>query len=235
MRNILKIVKREIFSMITTSGTYVVAGLFLLLTGWYFSSSLLVRNRADLDSVFSIIPFLFMFFIPAITMKLIAEEKKNGIMEQMLTFPVSDVQYVIGKFLSAFIFIAALLLFTLFYYITIEIIGEPDTGKIIASYISALFLGGALISIGLFASSQSSDQITSYIVSFSIIFVLYLADKVVNVIPFEIQNVVLYLGTDTHYRNMLRGVIDSRDIVYFISIILLFLFLTARNLEKRKW
>ena len=235
MKNILTIVKREIYSMITTKVSYVVSGIFLLLVGWYFSKSMLIRNRADLDSVFSVIPFLFLFFIPAITMKSIAEEKKNGIMEQMLTFPVTDIQYILGKFLSAFIFLCMLLASTLFFYLSIEILGEPDIGKIISSYISAMFLGGALISIGLFASSQSSDLVTSYIVSFSIMFMLYLADKVVHLMHFEIQNFVLYMSTDYHYRNMLRGIIDSRDIVYFISLMILFLFLTARNLEKRKW
>lgn len=221
--------------MATTSASYVVSAIFLLITGWYFSTGLISTDRADLNSLFYILPVLFLFFIPAVTMRAIAEEKKNGMIEQILTFPVSDFQYVIGKYLSIVVMFCLLMGCTTFYCFSIEVLGDPDRGKMAASYFSVFLLGCMLISIGVFASSATKDQVTSYIISFSAMFGLYISDKVLHFIPIEFQRAVLFIGSDYHYRNMLRGVIDSRDVIYFLTLILFFLYLSLANLERRKW
>ena len=235
MKNIINIVKRELYSYFISPLAYVVMGLFLLITGWFFSSTLFLVNEASLSRFFAPLQVIFLFFIPAITMRLIAEERKNGMFEQMLTMPISDWEYILGKFFSALLFLLITLAFTSFYWITVTILGNPDHGVILSSYLSALFLGGVLISIGLFASSLSSDQVVAFIVAFFISFVLYLSDKVVMLLPVWLQKIVYFVATGPHYNNMLRGVIDSRDVLYFFSMIVFFLFLSLRRLDQRKW
>jgi ABC-2 type transport system permease protein len=235
VKNVINIVKRELYSYFISPLAYVVMGLFLLITGWFFSSTLFLIGEASLERFFGPLQVIFLFFIPAITMRLIAEERKNGMFEQILTMPITDVEYIIGKFLSALLFLLIALSFTSFYWITISVLGNPDHGVIITGYLSALFLGALHIAIGIFASSLSLDQVVAFIIAFFISFVLYLADKVVMLLPVWLQKVVYFLGTGPHYNNMLRGVIDSRDVLYFLTMIIFFLFLALRRLDQRKW
>jgi ABC-2 type transport system permease protein len=235
VKNVINIVKRELYSYFISPLAYVVMGLFLLITGWFFSSTLFLVNEASLSRFFAPLQVIFLFFIPAITMRLIAEEKKNGMFEQMLTMPISDWEYILGKFFSALLFLLITLAFTGFYWITVSVLGNPDHGVIISSYLSALFLGGLLIAIGLFASALSSDQVVAFIVAFFLSFVLYLSDKVVMLLPVWLQKIMYFIATGPHYNNMLRGVIDSRDVLYFFSMIVFFLFLALRRLDQRKW
>lgn len=235
MSNILVLTRRELKSYFSSPVAYIVITLFLLLSGWFFSAALFLANTADLRGLFSGIRLILLFFVPAISMRLVAEEKRSGTIEILSTMPLKDWQLVLGKFLPSFILIAVTILLTLVHYFTLLLIGGPDFGASFGGYLGTLFMAGAYLSIGLFTSSMTKNQIVAFITSFVIIFVLFLLDKVVIFVPSFMATFLEFLSTDYHYENIARGVIDSRDVIYFLSLTFFFLFLTVKSLEMRKW
>lgn len=235
MRNVLPIFRRDMFAYFYSPVAYIVISVFLILTGWFFTSEMFLSNESSLRSVFGIIPFIFIFFIPAVTMRLLSEERKSGTIELLVTMPVSDIEIVLGKYFAGLGFLIVALLFTLPYALTIMILGEPDTGMLFTGYIGLVLMGAAYVSIGIFASTVSKNQVVAFIISFAIIFVLWLINKFLMFVPPPLVPLLQYLSIDYHYENIGRGVIDSRDIAYYLSLIIFMLSLSKLSLESRKW
>ena len=228
--------QKELRSFFNSAVAYVILTLFLLIAGWFFTSSLFLVNQADLRDVFSvIIPLIYLFFIPAITMRVIAEEKKSGTIELLVTMPVRDVEIVLGKYLATLILLATALALTFAYPLTISILGNPDGGALIGGYCGLLLMGAAYLAMGIFTSGLTPNQIVAFITGFALIFVFYMLDKVIVFFPGAVASILEYASVTYHFDNLARGVIDTRDLVYYGTVIVLFLFLAVRSLEARKW
>lgn len=235
LQNILPIFRRELRSYFNSPVAYVVIVVFLAIIGWFFTSNLFLMNTASMRVVFELVPLVFLFFVPAITMRLLAEEKKSGTLELLTTKPVTDGEIVIAKFLAAWTLLAAALVPTLLYVITMLSLGSIDLGPVLAGYLGLLLMGGAYIAIGIFASSLTENQIIAFITSFLIVLALFLMDKVLMYVPEGLASTLEFLAVDYHFSNIARGVIDSRDIIYFASLLGFSLLLATVSLERRKW
>ena len=235
LSNIGPIYRREIRSYFNSPVAYVVIVVFLAIVGWYFSNNLFLMNTASMRIVFELVPLVFLFFVPAVTMRLLAEEKKSGTLELLTTKPVRDVEIVLGKFLAAWTLLAATLAPTLVYMVTLMFLGTPDLGPVVTGYLGLMLTGGVYIAIGLFASSLTENQIVAFLIGVIIILAFFLADKVLLYMPGAIAPTVEYLGIDYHFSNIARGVIDSRDIIYFGSVLGFALMTATASLERRKW
>jgi ABC-2 type transport system permease protein len=233
MSNVLPIFRKELRAYFTSPVAYIVITVFLLICGWFFATSLFVVGQATLRNVFQIIPFVLTFFVPAITMRLVSEEKKTGTFELLATMPVTDGEIILGKYLAALALLAASIAFTLTYAITIGALGDTDGGVLAAGYIGLLLLGAGYVAIGILASSLTENQIVAFIISFLVIFALSLVDKVLLFVPSALASVFEYLSAEYHFNNIARGVLDSRDLVYYASLIVLGLYFSARALQRR--
>lgn len=242
----LSIFKKEINTFFSSLIGYIVIGVFLVLMGlvmWVFPDySVLDGNYANLDTLFGIAPMIFMFLIPAVTMRTFAEEKQAGTIELLVTRPITDWQIVGGKFLACFALVAFALVPTVLYYFTVYQLGAPqgnlDSGGIIGSYIGLLFLAGAFVAIGVFASSLTNNQIIAFVLATFLSFFVYLAfDYLSRLLVFfgKTDDIVQSIGIAYHYNSVSRGVLDSRDVIYFLSVIALFLAATVLSLGRRKW
>jgi ABC-2 type transport system permease protein len=235
MTKVLPIFRREMSAYFFSPTAYIVISVFLIFTGWFFTSQLFLADDSSLRSVFATIPFIFIFFAPAITMRLISEERKSGTIELLVTMPLSDIDIVVGKYLAGLGLLAVALLFTFPYALTILFLGKPDLGMMITGYLGLILMGASYIAVGVFASTVSKNQVVSFIIAFMIIFFLFLLDKFLVVMPAYLVPVLQYLSIDYHYENFGRGVIDSRDIVYYLSLIVFMLSLAKLSVESRKW
>lgn len=235
MQNVKTIYQKELRSYFNSPIAYIVIIVFLIIVGYFFTSSLFQNNLASLRSMFDIIPFIFLFFIPAITMRLFSEEKKQGTIELLLTKPITDYELVIGKFLAAFMLTLVTLLPTLLYFLVVVLLGRIDMGTVIGGYLGLIFTAGVYIGIGLFASSLTENQVVAFIVSFVAIFALFMIGKVLMQLSPALVSAIEYLSTDYHFTNISRGVIDSRNLIYYFSMIFFTIFLTKVSLESRKW
>jgi ABC-2 type transport system permease protein len=229
------IFRKELRSYFNSAVAYVVIVVFLAIVGWVYVSSMFLVNVASLRMMFELVPLVFLFVIPAITMRLLAEEKKAGTIELLSTKPIHDWEIVLGKFFAAWVLVGLALLPTLIYYITIASLGDIDNGPVIGGYIGLMLTAGVYVGIGLLASSLTENQIIAFIIGLLLMLVLFLMDKMLIFVPEFMTNIIEYLGIDYHYSNIARGVIDSRDIVYFISILGFSLYLSVVSLERRKW
>jgi ABC-2 type transport system permease protein len=240
------LLKKEISSFLSSLIGYIVIIVFLLaisLYMWVFpgESNILESGYSNIDTLFVIAPWVFMFLIPAITMRSFADEKKSGTIELLLTYPITDMQIILAKYLAGFILVVFSLLPTLLFYFTVHMLGNPpgniDTGGMWGSYIGLLFLASGFVAIGIFSSSLTDNQIVAFIISLFISFLAYLGfESLSSLFAFGgIDNLILELGINTHYVSLSRGVIDSRDVLYFLSLITIFLLMTRTVLESRKW
>ncbi len=235
MKNILTIYRKELRSYFNSPVAYIVIVVFLIITGWFFTSNLFIGGTITMRNVFDIIPFIFLFFIPAISMRSFSEEKKTGTIELLLTKPITDGDIVVGKFLAALTLTSIALAFTFIYVISLTFLGKVDTGSIIGAYIGLILMSGVYIGIGIFASSLTENQVVAFIISFLIVFGLFLLNKILIFLPTALASVLEYISIDYHFNNIARGVIDSRDIIYYLSGIIIFLLLTKTSLESRRW
>lgn len=238
MNQIWTIAKRELNSFFDSLLAYIMLIAFLGFTGFFTWISgrgdIFFRGEASMDAFFGVAYWTLFFFIPALTMRLIAEEKNTGTIELILTKPVTDWQFVAGKFLSIFALIAISLALTLPYYITIASIGPIDHGAVWTGYLGTLLMSAAYISIGIFASSLSSNQIVSFLLSLLIgIFFHLLFGMIAQNFSGTTGNIINWFSISTHYQSIIRGVIDSKDIIFFCSIIFLGLFGAETVLMKR--
>jgi ABC-2 type transport system permease protein len=237
MNKVWIITKRELRSFFDSLMAYILIVLFLGFSGfftWLFGSDVFLVNQASLQSFFGISFWTLFFFIPAITMGLLAEERKSGTLELLVTKPVSDWQIITGKFLAAFLLICIALALTLPYYITVASIGKIDHGAVWMGYLGLLFMSAAYISIGLFASSITTNQIVAFLIALFIgIFFHLLFGLLASGSGGWFSGLFGYLSLSTHYESMARGVIDSKDVLYFLSIVFTGLICTELALSRR--
>lgn len=238
--------QKEIKDFFSSLTGYAVIIVFLLLNSlfmWVFPGQMNVLDGgySHLNSLFSLAPWVFMFLVPAITMRMISEEKRSGTLELLFTRPLTEFQIVIAKFLAAWLLVIIAILPTLIFYLSVYLLGSPvgniDTGGTWGSYIGLIFLGGIYAALGLFASSMTENQIASFIIAVLFVFLFYIGFGFLaslgktGVASLFIEK----LGIDFHYQSISRGVVDSRDLLYFLSTIFLFLYFTKTILVTRKW
>ena len=241
----LTILKKEIRSFLSSLIAYVVMIAFLIAIGLFMwvlpDYNVLDLGYANLDTLFDMAPWVFIFLISAITMRSFSEEKKTGTIEILTTKPLSDLQIILGKYFASVVLVLFVLLPTLLYYYTIYQLGVPkgnlDSGAILGSYIGLFFLASAFAAIGIFSSAVSDNQIVSFILSmflcycFYNVFDLFADFKLLG----SYDSIVASLGINSHYQSISRGVIDSRDVLYFVSLILAFVWATKMVFGSRKW
>ncbi len=227
----ITIMKREVRAYFTSPIAYIVTGLYLLASGFLFFNTFFLEKRADLRGFFGILPLTLSFFIPALTMRIMAEEKRSGSFETLLTLPVTEFQIVLGKFLASFISGLSMIAPTLFYALTCFLFGKPDFAPILGGYIGAAFLTAAFSSIGLFASSVTKNQIIAFSLAFSICIVLTLISNFLIFMPPLVVNLMNYISAYSHFESISRGIIDTRDIIYFITLTALFFVLSIRAVK----
>lgn len=218
------IMKRELRSYFVSPIAYIVITIYLAITGWFFFSTFFLAGRADMRSFFSLMPVIFSFTIPAITMRLFSEEYSTGSYEMLKTQPLTTIDIVAGKFLASLLFVVIMLAPTLIYAFTVSTLGSMDWGPVIGGYLGAVLLAGAYSAIGVFASSLTRNQIVAFIISAAVCMFLSLINQVAWVIPPVIGNILSDIGTSYHFSNISRGIIDSRDLLYFASVIFLALY-----------
>ncbi|AUC77844.1 gliding motility-associated ABC transporter permease subunit GldF [Olleya sp. Bg11-27] len=236
----LAILKKEINSFFASPIGYLVITIFLVLNGlflWVFKGefNILDNGFADLSSFFLLAPWILIFLIPAVTMRSFSDEKKQGTLELLLTKPISTLQLVLGKYFGAFVLILIALLPTVLYVYTIYQLGNPignlDFGSTLGSYFGLLFLVAAYTAIGVFASTLSDNQIVAFIVAVFLCLFFYIGfEGIADVVS---NNMIENLGMNAHFKSMSRGVLDTRDIIYFLSLTTLFIMLTKFNIKKQ--
>lgn len=237
---------KEISSFLNSLIGYIVIIVFLLINSlflWVFPTEFNIPEfgYASMESLFLMAPFVFLFLIPAITMRMFSEEKKSGTIEILLTQPLSDLQIIMAKFFAGVSLVVISVLPTLVFLITIYIFGFPagnvDMGGTWGSYIGLLFLGAAFVSIGLFASSITDNQIVAFILAIVITAFSYLGFEIIYSLDLfgPVDLFIKSLGISSHYASLSRGVIDTRDLIYFFSFAAVFIMLTKISLESRKW
>jgi ABC-2 type transport system permease protein len=234
MRQVSHIFQKEFKAYFVSPIAYIVIAIFLLVTGWFFFTPFFLFNQANLRSFFALLPIVFSFVVPAVTMRLFSEELNVGSYEILLTMPVTIVDIVLGKFLASMVFVAAMLLPTLAYPITVSLLGQLDWGPIAGGYMGAVLLGGAFSAIGLFASSLTRNQIIAFITGMAICFGLTLIDKMLFFLPPSLVGILGYLGADFHFQNISRGIVDSRDILYFLSVCFVGLYGTHVAMQEKR-
>lgn len=240
------IIKKELNSFLSSLSGYMVILVFLILNGlflWIFPGSfnLLDSGYAGLDGLFFLAPWVFLFLIPALTMRLFSDEIKIGTIELLLTKPITEFKLVLGKYIAGIILCLIALAPTLIYLFSIYALGQPkgnlDWGATIGSYIGLIFLAGVYVSIGLFASSLTESQILSFISALFICFFFFIGfEQIASLLSYTgMELSIEKLGVNYHYNAISRGVIDTRDILYFIGVILIFIFASTISIKSRKW
>jgi len=240
------LLRKEISSFLSSLIGYAVIIVFLLINGlflWVFplEFNILDYGFSSIENLFMLAPWVFLFLIPAITMRTFAEEQKSGTMELLLTKPLNDLEIILAKYLAGVVLVLFSLLPTLIYYYTVNKLGLPpgniDHGATLGSYIGLLFLGAGFVAIGVFASAISNNQIVSFLIAvFLCGFAFTGFEFIYNLSIFgSVGLFIRQLGINAHYTSISRGVVDSRDVLYFISLIAFFLMLTRLRLESRKW
>jgi ABC-2 type transport system permease protein len=242
----LTLFKREIRNFLSSLIGYIVITVFLVLNGLFLwvlqlDFNILENGYANMDGLFMLAPFVFLFLIPAITMRSFAEEKRSGTIEMLMTKPLSDLQIILAKYFAGLVLVLFSLLPTLIYYATVYYLGSPmgnlDVGGTWGSYIGLLFLAATFVAIGLYASTLTSNQIISFIIALFLCGFFYIGFEMIYTLDIfgGLSLFIQQLGISDHYASISRGVVDSRDILYFLSIIAIFILLSKISLESRKW
>jgi ABC-2 type transport system permease protein len=235
MRNTWAIARRELASYFVSPVAYVVGALFLLISGFLFAVILGQSNEANMRGIFGNFAVIFLFIVPALTMRLLAEEQRTGTLELLLTAPVRDYELVLGKFLGVFLLLLILLAATLVYPAILVVADNPDRGPILAGYLGVVLAGAAFLAIGLFASSLTQNQIIAALLAFAILLLFWLADALGNFTAGRVGDFFRFLSLTRHFDEFPRGVIDTRHIIYFLSVIAAALFFTVQSVQARRW
>ncbi len=236
MRNLKAIYIKEMKYYFNSPMAYIFLVIFSVINGYFFTRTFFLFNQSDMRSLFNIIPLVYIFFIPAVTMGLIAREKNMGTMEVVSTLPLKNLDFVVGKFLAAISLIIIGLLITLIHFFTLTQVGTNiDYGAVFTGYLGLALAGAVYSSVGTFASSVTDNQVVAFIIGIFIVIIFFLMDKMLMFVPASLTGLIQFLSVDYHLSNISRGVIDSRNIIYFSSVVGFFLFITIRVLEIRKW
>lgn len=231
------IFKKEFASYFSSPIAYFYLTVYLGLTNWLFFKTYFIGGQATMRGYFGLLPVLFLFFVPAVSMRLWAEEKKSGTIELLFTLPLKVSEVVLGKFLAAYAFLCVSFLLSISVPISVGLSGNPEWGPIIGGYAGAVLMGGAYLAIGMFVSNLTENQIIAFIGGVVVTFAFYIIGSpfVTFSLPSFMVPLFYTLGLANHYESVSRGVIDSRDIIYYCSVIGVFLFLNAYTIETRKW
>jgi ABC-2 type transport system permease protein len=257
IRAVSLILNRELRAYFNSPIAYVVITMFLIITGYFFYNliatfsvisfqaqanpmmarqyNLLNINETVVRPLFGNISIIMLLMTPLLTMRLLAEERKAGTMELLLTYPVRDIEVVMGKFLACFMVFLAMICSTLLYPGLLLVLGEPEVMPIITGYTGLILLGAAFIALGLFTSSLTENQIIAASMAFGILFVFWLMSYSVNLVSPGLGQVVSYIAITEHLESLAKGVVDTEDIIYYVLFVALFLFLTLRSLESKRW
>ncbi len=235
MRNTTTIALREFKSYLASPMAYVVTGVFLVLTGFFFQSSPTTYSRTSIDGFLGTGSILLLLLASVLTMRLLAEERKMGTLELLLTAPVRDSEVIAGKFLGSLGILTAMLALTLYYPILLMWFGDPDWGPIATGYLGLFLLGCTSLAVGLFASSLTSNQLVAAVVAGGILGALWFVGTAADLLPEALGEVINYFSLSHYFPDFMRGVIDTRGIIYYLSITVLFLFLAIRSLESSRW
>ena len=235
MKRVLAIAWKEWRQTIDTPMGYVVAVAFLLASGFFFGNTLFLAGQADMRSYFHMLPLLFMFFIPALTMRLLAEERHSGTFELLATLPVREVEIVAGKYLAVMLQLLLMLVLTLVYPASLSTLGNVDGGAVGASYLGALLLAGVYAAICLFASSLTRNAVVAYVLGFAMLLFFFLIGQASPEFSSVMQDWLTLVNPVDRYQSMTRGVITLGDVIFMLMLALAFTALTKFQLERRKW
>jgi len=235
MQRTLTIAKREFRGYFNSPSAYIVICLFLLMMGFFFWNPFFLVNRASVRSMYDLMAILLLPTAPALTMGLLAEEKRTGTIEILLTMPVRDPEVIIGKYLASLGLLCVLLLCTLAYPLSVSTRGHLDWGPVFAGYFALLLQGGAMLALGVLASSWTDNQLIAFFTSGIICFAFWVISRFLPFIPQGIASIVEWLSFDYHFQDIVRGVLDSRHVIYFLTVIGFSLALAFRSLESRRW
>ena len=236
MRPILAIYRRELGSYFDTSLAYIIIPVFLVLVGGFslFFQDIFSTGVASMRTVFFWSAVFFLLLTPAVTMRLFAEEKRTGSIEMLVTLPVGEGALVLGKYCASLTLMTLALALTLTYPVSLSLLGELDWGPVIGGYIGMFFLGAAFSAIGTASSALTSNQIVSFLVALMVCLVPFASGYALTRVPAELLPLVQYISFEYHFNNLARGVIDTRDVVFYVSVVALFLHLAVWSLERRR-
>ena len=236
MDNVMTIYKKELAAYFKSPMAYIFLLFFALFNGYFFMNTFFLFAQSDMRALFGIVPLIYLFFVPVVTMGLIAREKSLGTSEVLATLPIKDIELVVGKYLSAITLILAGLAFTIVHFFTLLMVGTTvDYGAVFCGYLGLALVGSFYAAIGIFSSSLTDNQVVAFIIGVAFVLVFFLMDKLLIFIPVSLAGIVQFLSVDYHLSNISRGVIDSRNLIYFGSLIWLILTMTIRMVEMRKW
>jgi len=235
VRNTTAIALKEFKSYLSSPMAYVVTGIFLVLTGFFFQGSPATYSQTSINGFLGTGSILLLLLASVLTMRLLAEERKMGTLELLLTAPVRDSEVIAGKFLGSLGMLTVMLVLTFYYPILLISFGDPDIGPIATGYLGLFLLGCTSLAVGLFASSLTSNQIVSAVVAGGILFALYFVGWAADLLPEALGEVIGFLSLSQYFPDFMRGIIDTRAIIYYLSITALFLFLAIRSLENSRW
>ncbi len=227
------LLKKEILISLKTPSAYVVIIVFLLISGYMFADSLFLSSVATLRPFFTLTSILFLFFIPALTMRSFSEELRSGTLEVLVTHPISRGKLVTAKLLSSYLIVVASLVPTLFYLLVVGSIGNIDPGTAIAGYLGLLFLAAGYVSAGVFASSLTQNQVVAFIITLFVLFLFFILDKVTALTTGSLAYILQYASSDFHLSNFYKGAVDLRDVVYFCGVTVFFSGMTSKWLELK--
>lgn len=235
MRNIIAIASRELRAYFGAPSFYVIIAIYLFVTGYGFGWNSATLEQTTIQGFLGWGSFFLLFLGPALTMRLLAEEEKLGTLELLLTSPVRDIEVVLGKYFAALMMFVIMTAITFYYPLLLACFGHPDWGPILSGYLGLFLVGAVFLAVGLFASSLTSNQIVAYALGSVFILIFWFISYATGVAGEASDKVFRYIAISTYYSAFGRGIIDTNAVIYYMSIVLVFLFLTVRSLETRKW
>lgn len=237
MNTIGIIFAREYKSYLSTPMAYVVTAIFLAVSGTFFATYLASTSYSDtsIKGFLQAAQYLILLFSSVLTMRLIAEERKLGTWELLLTVPVRDRDIILGKYLSGLAVLASMLALTAYYPFLLFVLGDPDVGPILTSYLGLLLLGAASVAVGMFASSLTSNQLVAAVVAGGVLFALWFLGFVADLAPGALGELLSYVSLSSHFPDFVRGIVDTRAVVYYLSLTAVFIFLAIRSTETDRW
>jgi ABC-2 type transport system permease protein len=234
MKNIWTICARELTSYFSSPWSYLVSAAFLLVSGYGFGWSQETYMRTTIQEFLLWAGFFLLFWAPAVTMRLLSEEEKLGTLEALMTSPVTELDIIVGKYLATLGMFLAVLILSLYFPLLLARFGDPDTGPIVSGYLGIFLLGAVFLSIGLFTSSVTSNQVLAFILGSTLVLALWFIGKGAAMTEGGTSTVLLKISVSAYYMDFARGIIDSSAVIYYLSLILVFLFLAVRSLETRR-
>lgn len=235
MKNIFAIAQREAKSYFSSPIAYVLIAAFLLINGFLYVLILNYNKEAELGMLFHDIAITLLLLSPVITMRLIAEERRTGTIELLLTAPVTDIEAVVGKYFGAVFVYLVMLVLTLHFPLFLFAFGNPDKGPIISGYLGLFLMGSCFLAVGVFTSSFARNQIVAAVFGFGVLLLLWLFSASAQIFSGPIGSVIQYISIYEHFNNFTRGIIDTQDIIFYISFILIALFLAVKVIQNKKW